>query len=181
MLQPTTAAAPLSLRRVAHELLLAVSNRSFRMLFLGILSASAILGTANALEIYVNTYFWGLRPELVALRLFDLLPHNGDPRLLYILVGNGIGSIFALTLLAVMMASMVADALDSQEPDTGRWHRSTTVSRGAVLLHHALSPGPRRTRPHHGGTAGAAQASGACDGERHRLSQPAGASKSQPD
>ena len=151
------------------------------MLFLGILSASAILGAASALEIYVNTYFWGLRPELVALRLFDLLPHNGDPRLLYKLVGNGIASIFALTLIGIMMAPMVADALDSQEPDTGRWHSSSTVSRGAVQLHYALSPGPRRTRPHHGGAAGAAQGSGTCDGERHRLSQPAGASKRQPD
>lgn len=45
------------------EVLLAMRNRDFLLLMGGIFVASAIAGTASALEIYMQTYFWGLTPE----------------------------------------------------------------------------------------------------------------------
>ncbi|XOV85579.1 MAG: MFS transporter [bacterium] len=41
----------------------ALSNRDYLVLFIGLLFSSAITGTLAALEIYLNTYFWGLGPE----------------------------------------------------------------------------------------------------------------------
>lgn len=82
LLQPAAAAhAPLASFRA--EVRLAVHNRDFLLLMGGIFVASAIAGTASALEIYMQTYFWGLTPEnlrwfgvtiLGALMAFVLLP-----------------------------------------------------------------------------------------------------------
>lgn len=57
---------------------------------------------------------------LVCLRFADVLPDNGDPRLLWLLVGNGMlrGALYGVLL--VMFISMLADLLDKQELDTGR-------------------------------------------------------------
>jgi Na+/melibiose symporter-like transporter len=57
---------------------------------------------------------------LVCMRFVDVLPDNGDPRLLWLLVGNGILRGALLGILLVMFVSMLADLLDKQELDTGR-------------------------------------------------------------
>lgn len=57
---------------------------------------------------------------LILLRFADLLPDNGDPLLLYILIGNEIIRVGAVTIVAIMYVSMIADTLDQQELDTGR-------------------------------------------------------------
>ena len=57
---------------------------------------------------------------LVSLRLIDVLPQNGDPLLLYILVGNEIIRIAAATVVGIMFVSMIADTLDKQELETDR-------------------------------------------------------------
>nr|MBA3811534.1 MFS transporter [Caulobacteraceae bacterium] len=56
---------------------------------------------------------------LIGLRLLGLLPANGDPALLVILVGNGVWTTFIGTILGITVVSMLADTLDSQELRTG--------------------------------------------------------------
>ncbi len=70
LLQPTDAPAPFSLQRVLAEVLLALRNRDFLVLFMTLLTASAIGGTVDALGIYMNTYFWEL--DGAALRWYAL-------------------------------------------------------------------------------------------------------------
>ncbi len=57
---------------------------------------------------------------IVILRIFGLLPHNGQTALLAILVANTTVQTFLGTLLGIMFASMLADTLDAQELRTGR-------------------------------------------------------------
>jgi Na+/melibiose symporter-like transporter len=57
---------------------------------------------------------------MVCLRLLNVLPHNGQPALLAILVANSTVQAFLGTLLGIMFASMLADTLDAQELRTGR-------------------------------------------------------------
>lgn len=57
---------------------------------------------------------------VVGLRFADVLPANGDPRLLAILVVNGTARIATDTIAGIMLASMVADTLDAQELAVGR-------------------------------------------------------------
>ena len=63
LLQPASDAPRAALAGFAAELRLALRNRDFLLLAGGIFVASAVTGTASALEIYMQTYFWGLRPE----------------------------------------------------------------------------------------------------------------------
>ena len=70
LLQPLGQPVPFSLKRVLAEVLLALRNRDFLVLFMTLLTASAIGGTTEALNIYVQTYFWELNGE--ALRWFAL-------------------------------------------------------------------------------------------------------------
>jgi GPH family glycoside/pentoside/hexuronide:cation symporter len=135
------------------------------LLVAAILVTAAIAGSGSALDLYMQTYFWGLLPEnlrwfgfaiagsllafalirplqarfekhhllvacalfslangfaLVGLRFADVLPANGDPRLLALLVGNSVLRVAADTLSGIMFASMVADTLDAQELAVGR-------------------------------------------------------------
>lgn len=57
---------------------------------------------------------------LVGLRLLDLLPPNGDPTLLVLLVLDAVLTVYLATIAVVMFVSMVADTLDVQELETGR-------------------------------------------------------------
>ena len=165
LLQPMDAPPPFSLKRVFAEVVLALRNRDFLVLFMTLLTASAIGGTVEALNIYMQTYFWELDgaalrwfvlailgfmiaftmvPMLqarfdkkrlviygllflvlngvavVALRFLDVLPANGAPTLLPLLIGNEIIRIGVFTVVAIMFGSMVADVLDAQELNTGR-------------------------------------------------------------
>jgi Na+/melibiose symporter-like transporter len=155
---------PFSLQNVIREVKLAFTNRPFRLVFFSILCSAAILGIQGALELYVNTYFWGLLPEqlrwfgpfmwigavaafvfvqpvsrrfdkkaivisvsamlildgmiLISLRLMDLLPPNGEPLLLYLLIANAVFRTAIGVVSAIVGASMVADILDQQELET---------------------------------------------------------------
>lgn len=55
-----------SFGNVFREIRLALTNRSFRIVFIGLLVSGAISGTSGALGIYMTTYFWGLTPEQIA-------------------------------------------------------------------------------------------------------------------
>ena len=63
LLQPTHVSQPMSLARVLGELLLALKNRNFLILFTFLLFLSALGGALGTLEIYMQTYFWGLLTE----------------------------------------------------------------------------------------------------------------------
>jgi Na+/melibiose symporter-like transporter len=56
---------------------------------------------------------------LVCLRLADVLPANGDPRLLAILVGAGVVGASILVIQGIIGASLIADLLDEHELRTG--------------------------------------------------------------
>ena len=149
----------------ADDITSALGNRNYLMIVLAMFTSFAIAGTSQALELYLNTYFWGLAPEqlrwftlsiigavvafvsvpilqlrfdkrvvvltalaflviqgmtIISLRLLGVLPENGDPLLLRLLIANEIVRIWALTVLSIMIVSMVADTLDEQELVTGR-------------------------------------------------------------
>jgi Na+/melibiose symporter-like transporter len=165
LLQPAAGAAGFSPRGFLHDLALAAKNRDFVLIGVAILFSAAIAGTGAALDFYMQTYFWGLRPEelrwfslaiagsalafvllrplqarfekhrllvgcalfnladgflVVGLRLADVLPENGDPRLVALLVANSVLRVFADTTIGIMFASMLADTLDEQELVVGR-------------------------------------------------------------
>lgn len=63
---PAKKARPFSFGNVLRETKIVFSNRSFVILFLGIFIPSIFEGVMIALEVYVNVYFWGLRPEQIA-------------------------------------------------------------------------------------------------------------------
>jgi len=56
---------------------------------------------------------------LVGLRFLDMLPQNGEPLLLVIIVMQGILTIFLLVLSGVISASIAGELLDHQELRTG--------------------------------------------------------------
>ena len=157
---------PFSFQNVFAEVKLAFTNRPFRLVFFAVLCSAAIGGIQGALELYVNTYFWGLLPEqlrwfgpfmwvgavtafvfvqpvsrrfdkkaivisasamlildgmvLISLRLLDLMPANGDPLLLYLLIGNAVFRVAIGVVSLIVGASMVADILDQQELETNK-------------------------------------------------------------
>lgn len=162
--QPSTTET-LTAARFFGDVRSALRNRNYLMIILAMFTSFAVAGTNQALELYVNTYFWGLAPEqlrwftlsivgaiaafvsvptlqlrfdkraivltalaflvvqgmtVIGLRLTELLPPNGDERLLLLLIVNEIVRVWALTVLSIMVVSMVADTLDEQELDTGR-------------------------------------------------------------
>tara|TARA_R110000868_G_scaffold275575_2_gene535289 strand:- start:1994 stop:3451 length:1458 start_codon:yes stop_codon:yes gene_type:complete len=56
---------------------------------------------------------------IVSLRFFDLLPENGDPMLLKLLVGAGVFAVGLAVIQGVIGASIIADVLDYHEMKTG--------------------------------------------------------------
>ena len=56
---------------------------------------------------------------LVSLRFLDVLPDNGDPRLLIILVSTGVLSAGIAVVQGIISASLIADTLDDHELRTG--------------------------------------------------------------
>jgi Na+/melibiose symporter-like transporter len=148
----------------ATEVWLALKNRDFRVLFLAVLASSVVIGTNQAFEIYMRTYFWELGPEqlrwlalsftggllafatavplqsifdkkyvfvgcalltmangmvLVSLRFLGILPENGEPMLLVLIIASAVIAGYLGTTAIIMFVSMVADTLDSQELETG--------------------------------------------------------------
>ncbi len=56
---------------------------------------------------------------LILLRFAGILPENGDPLLLVIIIANETVRVAAGIVVAIMFVSMVADTLDKQELETG--------------------------------------------------------------
>ncbi len=59
-----------TLGKVLGDIRVAITNKDFLILFFGLFMMAILGGTNGALELYVNTYFWGLLPE--DLRWFTL-------------------------------------------------------------------------------------------------------------
>jgi Na+/melibiose symporter-like transporter len=76
------------------------------------LDKKPLLLTCLALQIFDGSV-------VVGARLLNLLPPNGDPRLILFLIANTIFSVFLGTMLGIMFLSMIADTLDAQELRTG--------------------------------------------------------------
>lgn len=159
-----TSGAAFGLRQTVRELLRALRNRQFALIFVIVLLTAAIAGTTTNINIYMTTYFWGLTSEdlrwfvlaaigallafpfvaivqrrwdkkhillacasinlidglaLVSLRLLDVLPENGDPKLLVILVAAATVGASIAVIQGIIGASIVADLLDEHELRTG--------------------------------------------------------------
>jgi len=69
--------------------------------------------------IWLGTFavLWG--PLLVLLRFAGIAPENGDPMLIYWIVGHGGLAITAVIQIAILNSSMVMDAVDENEFETG--------------------------------------------------------------
>jgi Na+/melibiose symporter-like transporter len=65
---------------------------------------------------------------LVMLRFADILPDNGDPLLLVLLVANAVFRAALGGILLIMFISMIADLLDAQELATGRRQEGVFMS-----------------------------------------------------
>ena len=59
-------------------------------------------------------------PFLIFLRLFGVLPENGDPRLLWMVIGHAVILVALVISISIIIASMVADIVDENELATGR-------------------------------------------------------------
>lgn len=144
----------------------ALTNPAFlSILFAGMFSAMAA-GLATALNVYINSYFWGLSsdaqsvlvlaslvgavtallisarlgqrygkkraamatflaaiiagPILLLLRLADVMPANGNPALLLLLLGHAAVLVTLFVTASILVASMLTDTLEANEAATGR-------------------------------------------------------------
>ena len=153
-----------SLRGIVAELLRALQNRQFALIFTIMILVSALGGTTVNIGIYMTTFFWGLNSEdlrwfalsavgavaafplvagvqrrwdkkrillvcayvslidgmmIVLLRFADVLPQNGEPMLLAILVGAGVFAAGVAVIQGIISSSILADVLDDHELRTG--------------------------------------------------------------
>jgi Na+/melibiose symporter-like transporter len=74
--RPTDAAESFGLRRVSRELLQALRNRNFRLMFSGIFVHGALGGIAGVMGLHMQTYFWGLKPSQIYFFSFSGLLAN---------------------------------------------------------------------------------------------------------
>ena len=151
-------------RATVRELLLALQNRQFALVFVIMVLIGALAGVTTNISIYMTTFFWGLDTEdlrwfilsamgavfafplvaliqrkwdkkqillicayvslfdgitLVLLRFADVLPDNGDPLLLVILVSAGVFAAGVAVVQGIISSSVLADILDDHELRTG--------------------------------------------------------------
>jgi Na+/melibiose symporter-like transporter len=59
-------------------------------------------------------------PLPVLLRLVELMPPNGHPALLYLILGHGVLIVTIVIVMGIILASMVADTMDEGELRTGK-------------------------------------------------------------
>lgn len=64
----------------------------------------------------------------VSLRFLDWVPENGDPMLVWVLVGQEILQVIAATVAMIMLPSMLADLSDHQEMRTGERQEGVIAS-----------------------------------------------------
>jgi Na+/melibiose symporter-like transporter len=69
---------------------------------------------------------WGPLP--IFLRLLDLMPENGDPLLLYLILGHAVLLVTAVVAIGITTASMIADTVDENELVTGKRQEGMFVS-----------------------------------------------------
>ena len=68
--KPAQQSEPFSALRVWRETVLALGNASFRWLFIGVVIVYVMVGVDNALNLYMNTFFWELAPsEIMAVTI----------------------------------------------------------------------------------------------------------------
>lgn len=70
LMQPRGEVKRFQLSNVIEDLRDALSNRDFLLLFAAVLTSSVVIGTNQAFEIYMRTYFWGL--DTASLRWLSL-------------------------------------------------------------------------------------------------------------
>ena len=68
----------------------------------------------------LTTFAISFGPLPVFLRLLDLMPANGDPLLLYMILGHGILIVAAVIAITIAISSMIADSVDENELKTGK-------------------------------------------------------------
>ncbi|HAU22890.1 MAG TPA: sugar transporter [Erythrobacter sp.] len=96
--------------------------------------------------IYLGIVAFTLAPLPVFLRLFDLMPENGDPLLFPIVVTLNIVDLSLIIALQAVLYSMVADLVESNQLKTGRrnegvYYASMTFTRKATQGFGALAGG----------------------------------------
>ena len=60
----------ISIKQIAKELKIAISNKSFILFFLGSLTLSISWGLLNSLTLFINTDFWGLKGSQIGIFLY---------------------------------------------------------------------------------------------------------------
>lgn len=79
LLQPRKATPRMSLKRTVAEVLLALGNANYRLLFVVSLLFFGLAGVGGVFDIYMNTYFWEFTPaELQWISLFSGLGAVGS-------------------------------------------------------------------------------------------------------
>ncbi len=162
--------APPSNERVSAMLLIrsiasTFRNRNYVVLIAGFFFFMIASGIYDTLSVFINTYFWELKPEQmrwfglatgpmgalgalaspilmrrydrkpivlgalgamtvfaqlpVTLRLLGLMPDNGDPLLLPLLLANAGAFLFTIGVSAVAILAMIGDVIDENEMITG--------------------------------------------------------------
>ncbi len=153
----------------------ALQTRQFTLLFVIVFLASAIGGTTRNIDIYMQTFFWGLTTSdlrwfviaalgavlafplvaviqrkwdkknilltcsilslfdgmlVIGLRFLDVLPDNGDPMLLVILISAACFAASIAVVHGIIFVSMITDVLDYHELQTG--HRQEAMFNSAL-------------------------------------------------
>jgi len=152
--------------RILSDIIETLKHKSFFAVFLATVLAAIATGLTMSLNLYLNTFFWGLTPDqisvlilavlvasvlslilapavskamgkkraailcssailflspvLISLRLFGLMPENGDPALFPILVLTAVVEMTLTITVQILMMSMIADLVEQNEMRTGR-------------------------------------------------------------
>jgi len=69
-----------------------------------------------------------LYPSIIGLRLLGILPGNDSATIMGVLIFNSIVTIYAVVTLTIILASMIADTIDSNELKTGQRQEAVYTS-----------------------------------------------------
>ncbi len=114
-----------------------LSSEELRWFAIGAIGAIAVLGLIGPLQkrfdkkdLLLGSWLVLLVDgmALVSLRFLDVLPANGEPLLLWLLVINAVFRAGLGAILLIMFVSMIADLLDAQELNTGRRQEGVFMS-----------------------------------------------------
>lgn len=97
--------------RVFREAKLALGNRSFRWLFMGVIVVFLMVGVDAALNLYMNTYFWELKPgqifQYVVALPVGVIVGTFFTRRLHALWGKKVGVLLGTSCWAICQVSPV--------------------------------------------------------------------------